>query len=112
LIPPSHKLKYFLPVEIKNRLLLKHSCFFSLPDQVDAIVKQLPDFKAEFHQITGKEYKLGMTPPSAAQAKTALSASSPSSSPSVLYERVTEQGDTVRKLKSEKSAKVRKTSSV
>uniref|UniRef100_A0A673WHR8 Bifunctional glutamate/proline--tRNA ligase n=1 Tax=Salmo trutta TaxID=8032 RepID=A0A673WHR8_SALTR len=79
--------------------------------KVDAVVKQLPDFKAEFHQITGKEYKPGMTPPSAAQAKTALSASSPSSSPLGLYERVTEQGDTVRKLKSEKSAKVRKTSS-
>uniref|UniRef100_A0A673WHL1 Bifunctional glutamate/proline--tRNA ligase n=1 Tax=Salmo trutta TaxID=8032 RepID=A0A673WHL1_SALTR len=78
--------------------------------KVDAVVKQLPDFKAEFHQITGKEYKPGMTPPSAAQAKTALSASSPSSSPLGLYERVTEQGDTVRKLKSEKSAKVRKTS--
>uniref|UniRef100_A0A8C8FKA6 Bifunctional glutamate/proline--tRNA ligase n=1 Tax=Oncorhynchus tshawytscha TaxID=74940 RepID=A0A8C8FKA6_ONCTS len=73
--------------------------------KVDAVVKQLPDFKAEFLQITGKEYKPGMTPPSAAQAKTALSASSPSSSPSGLYERVTEQGDTVRKLKSEKSAK-------
>uniref|UniRef100_A0A8C7UH45 Bifunctional glutamate/proline--tRNA ligase n=1 Tax=Oncorhynchus mykiss TaxID=8022 RepID=A0A8C7UH45_ONCMY len=52
-----------------------------------------------------KEYKPGMTPPPAAQAKTALSASSASSSPSGLYERVTEQGDTVRKLKSEKSAK-------
>ncbi|XP_045544888.1 bifunctional glutamate/proline--tRNA ligase isoform X4 [Salmo salar] len=83
----------------------KASKFFSLPDQVDAVVKQLPDFKAEFHQITGKEYKPRMTPPSAAQAKTALSASSPSSSPLGLYERVTEQGDTVRKLKSEKSAK-------
>ncbi|CDQ67383.1 unnamed protein product [Oncorhynchus mykiss] len=72
--------------------------------KVDAVVKQLPDFK-EFHQITGKEYKPGMTPPPAAQAKTALSASSASSSPSGLYKRVTEQGDTVRKLKSEKSAK-------
>uniref|UniRef100_A0A3P8YUI1 Glutamyl-tRNA synthetase n=1 Tax=Esox lucius TaxID=8010 RepID=A0A3P8YUI1_ESOLU len=69
-------------------------------DQVDAAVKQLLAYKAEFKQITGQEYKPGMTSP--APAKTAPCASPSSSS---LYERVTEQGETVRKLKSEKAPK-------
>uniref|UniRef100_A0A8C8FI40 Bifunctional glutamate/proline--tRNA ligase n=1 Tax=Oncorhynchus tshawytscha TaxID=74940 RepID=A0A8C8FI40_ONCTS len=77
-------------------------------EKVDKVVKELLSLKAQFKQLTGQDYKPGMAPPA---TKTALSASSPSSSPSGLYERVTEQGDTVRKLKSEKSAKVRKTSS-
>uniref|UniRef100_A0A3P8YUP7 Bifunctional glutamate/proline--tRNA ligase n=1 Tax=Esox lucius TaxID=8010 RepID=A0A3P8YUP7_ESOLU len=72
-------------------------------DQVDAAVKQLLAYKAEFKQITGQEYKPGMTSP--APAKTAPCASPSSSS---LYERVTEQGETVRKLKSEKAPKVTK----
>uniref|UniRef100_A0A674BTM8 Bifunctional glutamate/proline--tRNA ligase n=1 Tax=Salmo trutta TaxID=8032 RepID=A0A674BTM8_SALTR len=74
-------------------------------DQVDAAVKQLLAFKAEFKQITGHEYNPGMIPPDAASAKNAPTASSPSSSPSGLYESVTKQGDTVRKLKSEKAPK-------
>uniref|UniRef100_A0A8C8M5I7 Bifunctional glutamate/proline--tRNA ligase n=1 Tax=Oncorhynchus tshawytscha TaxID=74940 RepID=A0A8C8M5I7_ONCTS len=72
-------------------------------DQVDAAVKQLLAFKAEFKQITGQEYNPGMIPPEAAPAKNAPTASS--SSPSGLYESVTKQGDTVRKLKSEKAPK-------
>lgn len=74
-------------------------------DQVDAAVKQLLAFKAEFKQITGHEYNPGMIPPDAASAKNAPTASSPSSSPSGLYESVTKQGDSVRKLKSEKAPK-------
>uniref|UniRef100_A0A8C7S8X6 Bifunctional glutamate/proline--tRNA ligase n=1 Tax=Oncorhynchus mykiss TaxID=8022 RepID=A0A8C7S8X6_ONCMY len=72
-------------------------------DQVDAAVKQLLAFKAEFKQITGQEYNPGMIPPDAAPAKNAPTASS--SSASGLYESVTKQGDTVRKLKSEKAPK-------
>uniref|UniRef100_A0A8C8LQS7 Bifunctional glutamate/proline--tRNA ligase n=1 Tax=Oncorhynchus tshawytscha TaxID=74940 RepID=A0A8C8LQS7_ONCTS len=72
-------------------------------EKVDKVVKELLSLKAQFKQLTGQDYKPGMAPPA---TKTALSASSPSSSPSGLYERVTEQGDTVRKLKSEKSAKM------
>ncbi|KAM9568159.1 bifunctional glutamate/proline--tRNA ligase-like [Salvelinus alpinus] len=72
-------------------------------DQVDAAVKQLLAFKAEFKQITGQEYNPGMIPPDAAPAKNAPTASS--SSASSLYESVTKQGDTVRKLKSEKAPK-------
>ncbi|CAB1334845.1 unnamed protein product, partial [Coregonus sp. 'balchen'] len=66
-------------------------------DQVDAAVKQLLAFKAEFKQITGQEYKPGIIPPDTAPAKNAHTASSPSSpsssSPSGLYERVTKQGE-------------------
>uniref|UniRef100_A0A8C7GXZ3 Bifunctional glutamate/proline--tRNA ligase n=1 Tax=Oncorhynchus kisutch TaxID=8019 RepID=A0A8C7GXZ3_ONCKI len=72
-------------------------------DQVDAAVKQLLAFKAEFKQITGQEYNPGMIPPDAAPTKNAPTPSS--SSPSGLYESVTKQGDTVRKLKSEKAPK-------
>ncbi|CDQ60482.1 unnamed protein product [Oncorhynchus mykiss] len=72
-------------------------------DQVDAAVKQLLAFKAEFKQITGQEYNPGMIPPDIAPAKNAPTASS--SSASGLYESVTKQGDTVRKLKSEKAPK-------
>uniref|UniRef100_A0A8C8HM17 Bifunctional glutamate/proline--tRNA ligase n=1 Tax=Oncorhynchus tshawytscha TaxID=74940 RepID=A0A8C8HM17_ONCTS len=72
-------------------------------EEVDAAVKQLLAFKAEFKQITGQEYNPGMIPPEAAPAKNAPTASS--SSPSGLYESVTKQGDTVRKLKSEKAPK-------
>ena len=81
------------------------SLLCSLQDQVDAAVKQLLAFKAEFKQITGQEYNPGMIPPDAAPAKNAPTASS--SSASGLYESVTKQGDTVRKLKSEKAPKVR-----
>uniref|UniRef100_A0A8C7S3X2 Bifunctional glutamate/proline--tRNA ligase n=1 Tax=Oncorhynchus mykiss TaxID=8022 RepID=A0A8C7S3X2_ONCMY len=72
-------------------------------EEVDAAVKQLLAFKAEFKQITGQEYNPGMIPPDAAPAKNAPTASS--SSASGLYESVTKQGDTVRKLKSEKAPK-------
>uniref|UniRef100_A0A8C8M6L4 Bifunctional glutamate/proline--tRNA ligase n=1 Tax=Oncorhynchus tshawytscha TaxID=74940 RepID=A0A8C8M6L4_ONCTS len=73
----------------------------------DGHTKEMPTAgsksKTEFKQITGQEYNPGMIPPEAAPAKNAPTASS--SSPSGLYESVTKQGDTVRKLKSEKAPK-------
>ena len=90
-------------------------------DQIDAAVKQLLALKAEFKQITGQDYKPGMTPPSNAAApnpktttstttttttSSSSSSSSSSSTHSGLYEQVSQQGDALRKLKAEKAPKV------
>uniref|UniRef100_A0AAX7UZC3 Glutamyl-tRNA synthetase n=1 Tax=Astatotilapia calliptera TaxID=8154 RepID=A0AAX7UZC3_ASTCA len=77
-------------------------------DEIDAAVKQLLALKAEFKKLTGQDYKPGMaTPaPSASSPVTATSSSSPPSSSSGLYEHVAQQGEVVRKLKSEKAPKV------
>ncbi|XP_047435934.1 bifunctional glutamate/proline--tRNA ligase isoform X2 [Mugil cephalus] len=91
-------------------------------DQVDAAVKQLLALKAEFKKLTGQDYKPGMvaassssssssSTPSATSSTTSPPPSSSSSSSSStptsagLYERVAQQGEVVRKLKSEKAPK-------
>ncbi|KAG9336815.1 hypothetical protein JZ751_003163 [Albula glossodonta] len=83
-------------------------------DQVDAAVKQLLALKAEYKQETGQDYKPGAAPPaSPAPAQTSPSPSpSPSSTQSssspqaqVLFSQVAQQGELVRKLKSEKAPK-------
>uniref|UniRef100_A0A8C5CN35 Glutamate--tRNA ligase n=1 Tax=Gadus morhua TaxID=8049 RepID=A0A8C5CN35_GADMO len=76
--------------------------------KIDAAVKQLLALKAEFKQITGQDYKPGMTPPSNAAPpcpKTTTNTSSSSSAPVGLYEQVSQQGEVVRKLKTEKVPK-------
>lgn len=75
------------------------SLLVSLQDQVDAAVKQLLVLKAEYKQITGQEYKPGAAPVQNSPA--------PAAAASGLYEKVSEQGEVVRKLKSEKAPKVR-----
>lgn len=81
-------------------------------DQVDAAVKQLLALKAEYKQNTGKDYKPGLQAP-ATPAQTQTQASSAStqsnSSPQAqeLFSQVSQQGDLVRELKSEKAPKVR-----
>ncbi|XP_041837193.1 bifunctional glutamate/proline--tRNA ligase isoform X2 [Melanotaenia boesemani] len=80
-------------------------------DQIDSAVKQLLALKAEFKKFTGQDYKPGMvtTATSAPSPVTTSSSSSSSSSSSAsslgLYERVAQQGEVVRKLKSEKAPK-------
>ncbi|KAJ8289165.1 hypothetical protein COCON_G00018240 [Conger conger] len=73
-------------------------------EQIDAAVKQLLAFKAEFKQLTGQEYKPGMAPPSPAPVNVSPAPPKAASSSGV-YERVAEQGELVRKLKSEKAPK-------
>lgn len=76
-------------------------------DQIDVAVKQLLALKAEFKKLTGQDYKPGMAPPTSASLDPSpATTSSSSSSPSGLYERVVQQGEVVRKLKSEKAPKV------
>lgn len=80
-------------------------------DQVDAAVKQLLALKAEYKQQTGKDYKPGLqTPASPAQQvqqKSSSASTQSSSSPQTqqLYSQVAQQGELVRKLKSEKAPK-------
>uniref|UniRef100_A0A8D3AHW1 Bifunctional glutamate/proline--tRNA ligase n=1 Tax=Scophthalmus maximus TaxID=52904 RepID=A0A8D3AHW1_SCOMX len=73
------------------------------PDQIDVAVKQLLALKAEFKKLTGQDYKPGMALPTAAAPTPSLATNSSSSSG--LFERVAQQGEVVRKLKSEKAPK-------
>lgn len=71
---------------------------------MDAAVKQLLTLKAEYKQQTGQEYKPGAQPVQPTPAKTE-SSSSPKAPE--LFSQVAQQGELVRKLKSEKAPKVR-----
>uniref|UniRef100_A0A8C1LDN6 Bifunctional glutamate/proline--tRNA ligase n=1 Tax=Cyprinus carpio TaxID=7962 RepID=A0A8C1LDN6_CYPCA len=77
-------------------------------DQVDAAVKQLLALKADYMQVIGQDYKLGVPPagasPSTPDQPSAVSGSS-DSSPKAIYDRVSQQGELVRKLKTEKAPK-------
>uniref|UniRef100_A0A4W4HEV4 Bifunctional glutamate/proline--tRNA ligase n=1 Tax=Electrophorus electricus TaxID=8005 RepID=A0A4W4HEV4_ELEEL len=72
-------------------------------EQIDAAVKQLLALKAQFKQLTGQDYKPDMAPPSSAHTQPAPSTHTP---PADVYGQVAEQGELVRKLKSEKAPKV------
>lgn len=79
-------------------------------DQVDAAVKQLLALKAEYKQNTGKDYKPGLqAPASPAQTQSQTNSASTQSNSSLqaqeLFSQVSQQGDLVRKLKSEKAPK-------
>lgn len=79
-------------------------------DQIDAAVKQLLALKVEYKQQTGQDYKPGLQAPgSAAQTKSNSCVTQSNSSPEAqkLFSQVAQQGELVRKLKSEKAPKVR-----
>uniref|UniRef100_A0A8C7ME26 Bifunctional glutamate/proline--tRNA ligase n=1 Tax=Oncorhynchus kisutch TaxID=8019 RepID=A0A8C7ME26_ONCKI len=73
-------------------------------DQVDAALKELLALKAEYKQATGHDYKPGaaLAP---AHAPVQSNPAPTATSGSGIYERVTQQGDLVRKLKTEKAPK-------
>uniref|UniRef100_A0A3B5MSJ5 Bifunctional glutamate/proline--tRNA ligase n=1 Tax=Xiphophorus couchianus TaxID=32473 RepID=A0A3B5MSJ5_9TELE len=76
--------------------------------KVDAAVKQLLALKAEYKQQTGQEYKPGLQAPASSAQTQAGAASTQSSTPpqaQELYTQVAQQGELVRKLKTEKAAK-------
>ncbi|XP_078505923.1 bifunctional glutamate/proline--tRNA ligase isoform X2 [Lissotriton helveticus] len=78
-------------------------------DQVDVAVKALLSLKSEYKLVTGVEYKPG-NPPAASGVSKSSTADLSSTSPSktdckALYEKVTEQGEVVRRLKAEKASK-------
>ncbi|XP_059208523.1 bifunctional glutamate/proline--tRNA ligase isoform X2 [Centropristis striata] len=76
-------------------------------DQVDAAVKQLLALKAEYKQQTGQDYKPGAAPVQKAQTQSISSSTQSSSPPQAqeLFSQVAQQGELVRKLKSEKAPK-------
>nr|XP_057934786.1 bifunctional glutamate/proline--tRNA ligase isoform X2 [Doryrhamphus excisus] len=74
-------------------------------DQVEAAVKQLLALKAEFKQATGEDYKPGAAPPVQKTSAPVQSATTTTASAASLFEKVAEQGDLVRKLKTEKAPK-------
>uniref|UniRef100_A0A671N1E1 Bifunctional glutamate/proline--tRNA ligase n=1 Tax=Sinocyclocheilus anshuiensis TaxID=1608454 RepID=A0A671N1E1_9TELE len=81
-------------------------------DQIDAAVMQLLALKAEYKQVTGQEYKPGVPPagaspsaPAQPVATTPAVSDSSDSSPKAIYDRVSQQGDLVEKLKTEKAPK-------
>ncbi|XP_034427505.1 bifunctional glutamate/proline--tRNA ligase isoform X7 [Hippoglossus hippoglossus] len=73
-------------------------------DQVDAAVKQLLALKAEYKQQTGKDYKPG-APATPAQTSSSSTKSSSCPQSQELFSQVSQQGELVRKLKSEKAPK-------
>nr|XP_046260390.1 bifunctional glutamate/proline--tRNA ligase isoform X2 [Scatophagus argus] len=75
-------------------------------DQIDAAVKQLLNLKAEYKQQTGQDYKPEMQAP-CSPVQTSSSSTQSSSSPQAqkLFSQVAQQGELVRKLKSEKAPK-------
>ncbi|KAK9543049.1 hypothetical protein VZT92_000861 [Zoarces viviparus] len=99
----------FTQVTQQGELVRKLKAEKAPKDQVDVAVKQLLALKAEFKKLTGQDYKPGMAPSapasSSAPSPATFSSSSSSCSSSGLYERVSQQGENVRKLKSEKAPK-------
>uniref|UniRef100_A0A8C7S772 Bifunctional glutamate/proline--tRNA ligase n=1 Tax=Oncorhynchus mykiss TaxID=8022 RepID=A0A8C7S772_ONCMY len=73
-------------------------------EEVDAALKELLALKAEYKQVTGHDYKPGaaLAP---AHASVQSNPAPTATSGSGIYERVTQQGDLVRKLKTEKAPK-------
>ncbi|XP_075060372.1 bifunctional glutamate/proline--tRNA ligase isoform X6 [Mixophyes fleayi] len=69
---------------------------------IDAAVKQLLSLKAEYKQAAGQDYKPGNVPAPAASTSPATAVSHESKS---LYDKVSDQGEVVRKLKVEKASK-------
>lgn len=83
--------------------------FSFFQDQIGAAVDVLLSLKAEYKQQTGQEYKPGSPPvvfdPAQSSPVSTLPPPCPVDSKS-LYSKVAEQGEVVRKLKSEKASKV------
>ena len=76
---------------------------------MDAAVKELLALKAEFKKETGQDYKPGMAPTPAAKAPApqAPAPQAPAGTEAAgMYEQVAQQGEILRKLKSEKAPKV------
>lgn len=75
-------------------------------------MKQLLVLKEEYKKVTGQDYKPGSAPaplastPSATTPAVSSVPKSVSKDPVDIYQRVAEQGDLVRKLKTEKAPKV------
>uniref|UniRef100_A0A8D2LJN7 proline--tRNA ligase n=1 Tax=Varanus komodoensis TaxID=61221 RepID=A0A8D2LJN7_VARKO len=78
-------------------------------EDIDAAVKLLLALKAEYKEKTGQDYKPGNPPvavPAVQPSKCAATSVVTADDSKVLYDKVAEQGEVVRKLKTEKAPKV------
>lgn len=93
----------------KSLFLPLSALSFVFQGEIGAAVEVLLSLKAEYKQQTGQEYKPGSPPvvfvPPQSSSVSTLPSTCPVDSES-LYNKVAEQGDVVRKLKSEKASKV------
>uniref|UniRef100_A0A665WKU3 Bifunctional glutamate/proline--tRNA ligase n=1 Tax=Echeneis naucrates TaxID=173247 RepID=A0A665WKU3_ECHNA len=92
----------FTRVAQQGELVRKLKAEKAPKDQVDSAVKQLLALKAEYKQQTGQEYKPGQQAPAAPAAPAHTQSCT---SPEGLFAQVAQQGELVRKLKSEKAPK-------
>lgn len=106
-------MKVFMVLLSLMSLYLCSSLFLPLPiffqDEIGAAVEVLLSLKAEYKRQTGQEYKPGSplvvsVPPQCSSVPTPLSPCPVDSK--ALYSKVAQQGEVVRKLKSEKASKV------
>ncbi|KAM8945260.1 bifunctional glutamate/proline--tRNA ligase isoform 2-T2 [Pelodytes ibericus] len=96
-------------VSAQGELVRKLKAEKASKDEVEAAVKTLLNIKAEYKKLSGQDYKPGCPPVPQPQCNTIASLSNPSSASPTdctsLYDQVAQQGELVRKLKSEKAAK-------
>ncbi|XP_053315637.1 bifunctional glutamate/proline--tRNA ligase [Spea bombifrons] len=91
-------------VSVQGELVRKLKSEKAPKDKVDEAVKLLLSLKAQYKEATGAEYKPGQ-PPATDKPQDSQANGSGSTEAEELYNRVSKQGDEVRKLKAEKAAK-------
>uniref|UniRef100_A0A8C5M6K6 Bifunctional glutamate/proline--tRNA ligase n=1 Tax=Leptobrachium leishanense TaxID=445787 RepID=A0A8C5M6K6_9ANUR len=100
--PPVDSLGLYTKVSAQGDLIRDLKAKKAEKTEVDAAVKLLLSLKAEYKQVTGQDYKPGNAP---APASVPIEAPSESGDAKSLYDKVSDQGDLVRKLKTEKALK-------
>ncbi|XP_040286384.1 bifunctional glutamate/proline--tRNA ligase isoform X2 [Bufo bufo] len=105
--PPSDSTSLYNKVAQQGELIRKLKSEKAQKDKVDEAVKALLSLKAEYKEKTGQEYKPGQPPASTAPEPLvkAQDNRSTSSEAEDLLDRLTKQGDEIRKLKSENASK-------
>ena len=83
---------------------MKKTKIFLLQTEVDSAVKQLLSLKSDYKKAAGEDWKPGQAPPASSTGPTA--APSGGASALDLHNKIVEQGNTVRDLKTKKAGKV------
>ncbi|CAN2387448.1 Bifunctional glutamate proline--tRNA ligase [Pristimantis euphronides] len=102
-VPPSDPSVLYNKVTAQGDLVRDLKTKKAEKAEVDAAVKVLLSLKAEYKQATGQDYKPGNAPAQSAPACPV--AATNGGDASAAYDRVSEQGEVVRKLKAEKAPK-------
>uniref|UniRef100_A0A673KZA1 glutamate--tRNA ligase n=1 Tax=Sinocyclocheilus rhinocerous TaxID=307959 RepID=A0A673KZA1_9TELE len=107
-LPDSSPAAIYGRVSEQGEVIRKLKAEKAPKDQIDAAVKQLLVLKEEYKQVIGQDYKPGVPPAGASPltpVQPAAVSGSSDSSPKAIYDRVSQQGELVRKLKTEKAPK-------